>query len=129
MIPKWIAIVCGLITLLGLFVGLSLYISPGTFIKDVDFSASNLRFLAQMWAVRQIAIATIIGFSVFRKSIPMLQVSLVAYGLMTLQDAVIGLFRNDMGLIVGSGIGCALAVYMSLRLNRLRTQNAGRTAS
>jgi hypothetical protein len=121
-IPKWIGIVCGLITLLGLFVGFSLYVSPGTFIKNVDFSSSNVRFLAQMWAVRQIAIAAIIGFSVFRKSIPMLQISLVAYGLMTLQDTVIGLFRGDMGMVVGSAIGCALAVYMSLRLNRLRTQ-------
>jgi len=122
LIPKWIGIVCGLIALLGLFVGLSLYVSPGTFIKDVDFSSSSVRFLAQMWAVRQIAIAAIIGLSVFRKSIPMLQISLVAYGLMTLQDAVIGIFRNDMGLVVGSGLGCALSIYISFRLNRLRTQ-------
>lgn len=107
---------------MGLFVGLSLYISPGTFIKDVDFSSSNVRFLAQMWAVRQIAIAAIIGFSVFRKSIPMLQISLVAYGLMTLQDTVIGIFRSDMGLIVGSGLAFALSVYISFRLNRPRAQ-------
>jgi hypothetical protein len=116
--PKWISFVCGFMCLLGLFVGSSLYISPKTFIVDVDFSTSGVRFLAYMWAARQIAIAAIIGFSVLRKSVPMLQVSLVAYCLMVFQDVIIGIVRHDLGLILGSTFAGVLAVFISFRLSR-----------
>ena len=117
-IPKWISIIGGLICLLGLLVGCSLYLSPGTFIKDVDFSLGGTRYLANMWGARQIAIAAIIGISIFRKSAPMLQISLLAYCLMNIQDAVIGIIRGDQGLIIGATVVTVLTGYMSFRLSK-----------
>jgi O-antigen ligase len=101
-IPKWIVIVAGLISILSLFVGASLYLSPGTFIDNVDFSSIGNRYLAYMWAARQIAIAAIIGFSIFRKSAVMLRISLIAYCLMNIQDVGIGIWLGDYGLSIGA---------------------------
>lgn len=103
-IPRWILAVSGFISLVGLFVGASLYVSPGTFIDNVDFSSVGSRYLAYMWAARQIAIAAIIGFSLIRRSIPMLKVSLLAYCLMNIQDAGIGIWMGDNGLSIGASI-------------------------
>ena len=119
-IPKWIIVVSGLICLLGIFVGCSLYVSPGTFIKDVDFTSSGTRYLANMWGARQITLASIIGFSALRKSIPMLQLSLGAYALMNVQDALIGALRGDRGLIVGATLFMLGPAYMVFRLARVK---------
>ena len=119
-LPVWIRVVSGLIGLLGIFVGGSLYLSPGTFIHDVDFASSGTRYLAWMWAARQITLGSILGFSTLRKSIPMLQLSLAAYSLMNAQDAVIGVLRHDRGLMIGAllfTLGPAWMAY-SLRTRR-----------
>ena len=121
-IPKWILIVGGLISLLGLFVGGSLYVSPGTFIPNVDFSAKGVRFLTNMWAARQIAIAGIIGFSLLRKSVAMLRISLGAYVVMNIQDALIGVFQRDPGLAIGATFSGALAALMCFWLGRGRAE-------
>ena len=118
-IPKWIIVVSGLICLLGIFVGCSLYVSPGTFIKDVDFTSPGTRYLANMWGARQITLASILGISALRKSVPMLQLSLGAYALMNVQDAVIGALRGDIGLIVGATLFMLGPAYMVLRLGRV----------
>lgn len=117
-IPTWISIVAGLMAALGLFVGASLYISPGTFVPDIDFSDSGIQFLTQMWAARQIAIAGIIAYSLLRKSVPMLTISLIAYVLMNIQDAIIGFSRNDMGLLFGALFFGSLAATMAFTLGR-----------
>lgn len=111
-IPKWIVIVSALIAALGLFVGLSLYYSPGTFIENVDFSSQWTRYLTNMWAARQIAIVAIIGYSLFRRSHVMLKVSLIAYCLMNIQDALIGVSLSDSGLMIGATIACVLSGSM-----------------
>jgi ribulose kinase len=111
-IPKWITIVSTLITLLGIFVGFSLYISPETFVPNVDFSALGARYLTQMWAARQIAIAAIIGYGVLQRSAAMLKIALIAYSLMTFQDIFIGVSLSDSGLIFGSSFFCSLAIIM-----------------
>lgn len=115
-IPKWISVVSILITLLGLFVGISLYLSPNSFIQNVDFSATGVSFLIGMWAARQIAIAAIIGYSVIKQSAPMLKISLIAYALMNLQDIAIGVSRSDSGLIVGAFIFGTLSISMIIIL-------------
>jgi hypothetical protein len=92
-IPRWITIVSALIAALGVFVGCSLYLSPGTFIPGIDFSTRGPAYLSQMWAARQIAIAAIIAYSLFQRAAPMLKISLIAYSLMNFQDAGIGFFR------------------------------------
>ena len=120
-IPKWATVVSTLITLLGLFVGFSLYLSPATFVKNVDFSAAGTHYLAAMWAARQISIAAIIGFSLFRRSAVMLTVALVAYCLMTFQDILIGVSLGDVGLITGSGFVCILSASMIYALAKKNT--------
>lgn len=123
-IPKWILIVSISIALLALFVGCSLYLSPATFIPGIDFSSPNIKFLANMWAARQIAIGGIIVFSAFKKSKQMLMISLAAYCLMNVQDAIIGIFKNDSGLAIGASFFCLLSASMILGLRKLLTQNS-----
>ena len=117
-IPKWVTIVSGIISLMGLFVGASLYLSPGTFIENVDFSLIGSRYLANMWAARQIAIAFIIGFSLLRKSADWLRLSLIAYCLMNVQDVGIGIWLGDMGLTTGASISTLLSGSMVLVLSK-----------
>ncbi len=111
-IPKWISVVSILIALLGLCVGCSLYISPATFIEGIDFSSPDIKFLANMWAARQIAIAGIIAVSVFKKSVPMLVISLSAYCLMNIQDVFIGISKSDAGLAIGAAVFGLLSASM-----------------
>ena len=118
-IPKWMIAVSGLICVLGIFVGCSLYLSPGTFIKDVDFASAGTRYLANMWGARQITLASILGFAALRRSVPMLQLSLGAYALMNVQDAIIGVLRGDRGLIAGATVFMLVPAYMVFRLARL----------
>jgi len=106
---------------MGLFVGCSLYLSPGTFIPGIDFSAPGPAYLAHMWAARQIAIAGIIAYALFRRSPPMLQVSLIAYCVMNVQDAGIGFFRGEPSLITGASFACLLSASMIFILSRGRT--------
>ncbi|WP_045856975.1 hypothetical protein [Teredinibacter purpureus] len=115
-IPLWITVVSMLLTLLGVFVGSSLYLSPATFVQQVNFSDPNVLFLAYMWGARQIAIALIIGYSTAKQSSLMLRVSLLAYCLMTFQDVFIGIVQNDSGLIIGSAIFCLLSATMMIVL-------------
>jgi hypothetical protein len=121
-IPKWIIAVSGLISLLGLFVGISLYFFPGVFIPGIDFSSSDVKYLTDMWAARQIAIAAIIGFSVLVRSSPMLGISLAAYSLMNIQDALIGYSRSDYGLLIGATVFCLISAFMIIRLSVIREQ-------
>ena len=118
LIPKWITVVSIPIALIGLFVGLSLYFSPGTFIKNVDFSSAGVRYLTNMWAARQIAIASIIGYSLLRRSAVMLKISLIAYCLMNVQDIFIGVSLGDNGLIIGASVACILSASMIFVLSR-----------
>ncbi len=117
-IPLWIRIVSGLIALLGIFVGISLYLSPEAFMPEINFTASGVHYLAQMWGARQIAIAGIIAFSVLRNSGPMLTVSLLAYSIMNLQDILIGLSKNDYGLAGGASFFFLLPAVMIIVLVR-----------
>ncbi len=117
-IPLWIRIVSGLIALLGIFVGISLYLSPGSFMPGIDFSAPGIHYLTQMWGARQIAIAGIIAFSVLRGSAPMLTVSLLAYSIMNLQDMFIGLSTHDGGLAGGASFFFLLSAAMMVVLTR-----------
>lgn len=121
-IPKWVTIVSGIISLMGLFVGASLYLSPGTFIENVDFSLIGSRYLANMWAARQIAIAFIIGLSLIRKSADWLRISLIAYCLMNIQDTGIGIWLGDSGLVIGASIAGTLSGSMILVLSKRSVQ-------
>lgn len=123
-IPLWIRIVSGLIALLGIFVGISLYLSPQTFMPEIDFTATGAHYLAQMWGARQIAIAGIIAFSVIRGSAPMLIVSLLAYDIMNLQDMFIGFSKQDYGLAGGASFFFLLPAVMIFVLARKQKRAA-----
>jgi hypothetical protein len=73
-----------------------------------------------MWAARQVAIAGIIGYSLFRRSAAMLKVSLLAYALMNFQDAFIGVSLGEIDLIVGASSFCALSAVMIAVVSRKR---------
>jgi hypothetical protein len=117
-IPRWISVVSALIALMGVFVGASLYVAPGAFVKGIDFSSQRLLMLPQMWAARQMAIALIIGYSTLKQSIPMLSIALAAYCAMTFQDIFIGLGQRDSGVVIGSAVGCVLSASMVYVLSR-----------
>lgn len=123
-VPLWIRIVSGLIALLGIFVGISLYVSPEAFMPEVDFTATGSHYLAQMWGARQIAVAAIMAFSVIRGSSPMLVVSLLAYCIMNAQDAVIGMSRHDSGLAGGASFFFLLPAIMIVILIRKQKPKA-----
>lgn len=122
-IPKWISLVSALLSLLGLFVGFSLYFSPAKFMDQVDFSGKGVHFLTNMWAARQIAIASIIGYSVIRQSSQMLLVSLGAYCLMNLQDIFIGISMSDSGLGTGASIFTLISGSMIILLVKSKKEN------
>ena len=117
-IPRWIVIVSALIAAMGVFVGCSLYLTPGTFIPGIDFSSNGAAYLAQMWGARQIALAGIIAYSLLRRSSFMLRVSLLAYCIMNIQDAGIGLFKGDIGLIAGASVATVLTGSIFFVLSR-----------
>jgi hypothetical protein len=121
-IPKWINICSSLVSLLGLFVGFSLYLSPGTFIKDVDFTAAGTLYITKMWAARQVAIAAVIAFSLYRRSSIMLRTSLLIYCLMNVQDIIIGMKQHDTGLTAGASFFCLLSATMIYALARNEQQ-------
>lgn len=123
-VPLWILIVASLISLLGMFVGCSLYMSPGTFMPEIDFSLPGMRYLTEMWAARQIAIACIIAYAVWKRSIPMLRISLLAYSIMNLQDLVIGFSKEDYGLAGGASFFFLLPLIMIIVLARKQRQEA-----
>ena len=126
-VPVWILMVASLIALLGMFVGCSLYLSPATFMPEIDFSLPGMRYLTEMWAARQIAIAAIIAYAVWKRSAPLLQLSLLAYSLMNLQDLVIGFSKEDYGLAGGASFFFLLPSVMILILARKqKQQEAGR---
>jgi hypothetical protein len=120
-IPRWIRITSAALCWLGLFVGGSLYISPGKFIPDIDFAAPGPHYLVLMWAARQVALAFILGYAVFRGSVPILQAALIAYCLMNVQDAGIGIWRNDVPLIIGAASFTLLSAAMVAALHEKKT--------
>ena len=117
-IPTWITIVGSVIAALGLFVGCSLYVSPGTFIPGINFSDPGPAYLAHMWGARQVAIAAVIAYALFRRSSPMLRIALLAYCIMNVQDAGIGLAKGDMPLLCGASIVMILSGFMIFVLSR-----------
>ena len=71
-IPKWILIVSGLFSLLGIIVSSTLIFSPQSALQTVDINAKGVDYLIYMWAARQFAVGFIFGFATFKKSVPML---------------------------------------------------------
>ena len=116
LIPLWILLLTGAISLLGIIVGISLYLSPGSSLPDVDFTANGVTLLTDMWAARQIAIASIMGYGVIRRRAAIMQAGLAIYCVMNIQDAAIGFLHQDMGLGIGATFFMALTGFLAFRL-------------
>lgn len=117
-IPKWILIVSGLLSLLGLVVSLTLIFSPQSALQMVDLKAKGVDYLIYMWAARQFAVGFIFGFATFKKSIPMLTIAYVLFLVMNVADTVIGVSQKDNGLIIGAIVMCIIASTMLYFLNK-----------
>ena len=126
-IPTWVTVVSSLIAALGLFVGGSLYISPGTFIPGINFADPGPAYLAEMWAARQIAIGAVVAYALFRRSSPMLRISLLVYCIMNVQDAGIGLVNGNMSLFAGALFFTVLSATLMFVLSRAARGEAGDT--
>lgn len=116
--PRWIRVVSFLIALLGVFVACSLYLAPAPFLPGVDLAAEGALFLVAMWAARQLAIALALGFAAWRGSPVMLAIVLGIYCLMNIQDALIGVWRGDTGLLIGAAFFTVLSGSMVAMLWR-----------
>ncbi|MBK8289946.1 MAG: hypothetical protein IPK96_02320 [Flammeovirgaceae bacterium] len=117
-IPKWILIVSGFFSLLGLIVSSTLIFSPQSALQTVDLNAKGVNYLIQMWAARQFAVGFIFGFATLKKSAPMLTIAYIFFFVMNIADTIIGFSQNDNGLIIGASIMCVIASTMLYFLNR-----------
>ena len=117
-IPKWILIVSGLFTLLGLIVSSTLIFSPESALKTVDLNAKGVGYLTQMWATRQFAVGFIFGFATLKKSIPMLTIAYIFFLVMNVGDFFIGKSQHDSSLYIGAGVMCIIASTMLYFINK-----------
>jgi len=117
-IPKWILIVSGLFSLLGLIVSSTLIFSPQSALQTVDINAKGVDYLIYMWAARQFAVGFIFGFATFKKSIPMLIIAYIFFLVMNVADAIIGISQKDNGLIIGAIVMCIISTTMLYFINK-----------
>jgi len=117
-IPKWILIVSGLFSLLGLIVSSTLIFSPHSALQTVDLNAKGVDYLIYMWAARQFAVGFIFGFATFKKSIPMLTIAYIFFLVMNVADAIIGVSQKDNGLIIGTIVMCIISSTMLYFINK-----------
>ena len=117
-LPKWILIVSGLFSLLGLIVSSSLCFSPQSVLQTVDLNARGVDYLIHMWAARQFAVGFIFGFATLKKSIPMLTIAYVFFLVMNVGDFFIGISQHDSALYIGAGVICIIASTMLYFINK-----------
>jgi len=117
-LPKWILIVSGLFSLLGLIVSSSLCFSPQSVLQTVDLNAKGVDYLIYMWAARQFAVGFIFGFATFKKSIPMLIIAYIFFLVMNIGDFFIGISQHDSSLYIGAGVMCIIASTMLYFINK-----------
>lgn len=117
-LPKWILIVSGLLSLLGLMVSSSLCFSPQSVLQTVDLNAKGVDYLIYMWAARQFAVGFIFGFATLKKSIPMLTITYIFFLVMNIGDFFIGISQLDSSLYIGAGVMCIIASTMLYFINK-----------
>ena len=117
-VAKWILIVSGLFSALGLVVSSTLIFSPQSALQTVDLSAKGVDYLIYMWAARQVAVGFIFGFATLKKSIPMLTIAYIFFLVMNIADVIVGFSQQDNSLIIGAAIMCIIASIMLYFLNK-----------
>ena len=117
-ITKWILILSGIFALLEIMVSVSLWISPGSVLENVDMQARGMDYVIQMWSARQFAIGFIFGFATLRKSVPMLALAYVFFLVMFVGDLIIGISNNENPLVISAVVMCIVSGVMIYVLTR-----------
>jgi hypothetical protein len=117
-IPKWILIVSGFFTLLGLIVSFTLVFFPKSALQTVDLNAKGVNYLIYMWAVRQFAVGYIFGFATIKKSRPMLVLAYIFFLVMNVGDIFVGVSQHDNSLIGGALFMSVVALIMIYFINK-----------
>lgn len=117
-LSKWILIVSGLFSLLGLIVASTLIFSPESALQAVDLNAKGADYLIYMWAARQFAVGFIFGFATLKNSSSMLTLSYILFLVINIADAFIGIYHKDSGLIIGAIVMCIISSIMIYFINK-----------
>jgi hypothetical protein len=116
--PKWILIVSGLFALMEIMVSFSLWLSPESVVDTVDLSATGVKYIIDMWAVRQIALGFILAFATFRRSAPMLVIAYIFLMVMFAGDLVIGIAQGQMSFVFAALVMAIISAAMIYAINR-----------
>jgi hydrogenase/urease accessory protein HupE len=68
--------------------------------ETVDFSATGVDELKNMWAIRQLALGVIFGWATFKKSAPMLTSAYLFLLIVFLGDLTLGIAKQEIPLII-----------------------------
>lgn len=117
-VPKWLLLLTWFFAALELMVSLSMLFSPQSFMDGIDHSAKGLHQLISMWAVRQFALACILGFAAFKKSVPMLILAYLFFLVMFVGDLVIGITQQESPLVIAALLMCVLSSVLLFVLNK-----------
>lgn len=108
-LPIWLIIVSGLFAALEIMVSLSIWFTPETVVEAATLKSNGVIFLTRMWAVRQFALGCIIGFSTWKKSVPMLTLSYIFLLVMFLGDGLVGIVQKEQPLIMAAALMCIIS--------------------
>lgn len=118
LIPLWVTIVAGLMTLSILAFSINLVVYPKTFFPDTDFFAKNVRHFTAMWAMRQFSFGTLIAYSLVRQSPQILKIALALLILVNIFTIFEGVYINNFFLIVESIIYCCISATMIFAITK-----------
>src|SRR4051812_41148117 len=118
LIPLWVTIVAGLITLSILAFSVNLVVYPKTFFPDTDFLAKDVRHFTTMWAMRQFSIGALIAYSLIKQSSQPLKIALSLLFLVNVFTIAEGAYINNLFLIVESIIYCCIAGILIFAINK-----------
>ena len=99
-LPNWLLIVSGLFALLELLVSIALFVTPESMMETVEFSATGVDELKNMWAIRQLALGVIFGWATIKKSVPMLTSAYLFLFIVFIGDLTLGLAKQEIPLII-----------------------------
>lgn len=117
-LPTWALVVSGLIALMEIAVGISLFAAPESMLETVDLKAKGVEYVVQMWAVRQFALGFIFAFGAFRRSVPMLKTAYIFFLVMFVGDLVIGALQGETSLVIAAVVMILISSALIFVLNK-----------
>ncbi len=117
-LPNWILIVSGLFAILELLVSIALFVAPESMMETVDFKATGVDDLKNMWAIRQLALGVIFAWATIKKSVPMLNISYLFLLIVLLGDLYFGISKNEVPLILSALVMSGIVGALMYRLNK-----------